>query len=103
MGVGRRRYILGIGTIQAFNTVSVRARIDGEIRRVLFREGQDVRRGEALVELVELDGRPFEAQLRSVIAQREKDQAQLENAKIDLGRYEFLAKTDSASGRAAST
>ncbi len=86
------RYLSGIGTVQAFNTVSIRARIDGEIRRVQFREGQDVRRGDVLVEL---DARPFEAQLRSAVAQREKDEAQLENAKVDLGRYEFLAKTGS--------
>lgn len=87
------RYASSIGTVQAFNTVLVRPRVDGEISRVQFREGQNVRRGDVLVEL---DRRPFEAQLRSAAAQKDKDQAQLDNAKVDLARYEFLLQTDSA-------
>jgi multidrug efflux system membrane fusion protein len=86
-------YVSSIGTVQAFNMVLVRARVDGEISRVVFREGQDVRRGDVLIEL---DRRPFEAQLRSAAAQRDKDQALLDNAKVDLGRYEFLLETNSA-------
>jgi membrane fusion protein, multidrug efflux system len=87
------QYVSSIGTVQAFNTVLVRARVDGEISRVAFREGQNVRRGDVLIEL---DRRPFEAQLRSAVAQKDKDQAQLDNAKVDLARYEFLLQTDSA-------
>jgi multidrug efflux system membrane fusion protein len=78
--------------VQAFNSVAIRTRVDGEIRRVAFREGQEVRQGDVLFEL---DARPFEAQLRSAIAQADKDRAQLDNAKQDLKRYEFLAETDS--------
>src|ERR1700674_1602915 len=85
-------YVSSIGTVQAFNTVTVRARVDGEISRVVYREGGKVKRGDVLVEL---DRRPFEAQLRSTAAQKEKDQALLENAKVDLARYEFLFDTDS--------
>ncbi len=87
------RYLTGIGTVQAFNTVLVRPRVDGEISRVAFREGQTVHRGDVLVEL---DRRPFEAQMRSAMAQRDKDQSLLDNAKVDLGRYEVLLETDSA-------
>jgi len=86
-------YVSSIGTVQAFNTVLVRARVDGEINRVAFREGQNVRRGDVLIEL---DRRPLEAQLHSSEAQRDKDEALLDNAKVDLARYEFLLKTDSA-------
>src|SRR5712671_2391407 len=85
-------YVSSIGTVQAFNTVTVRTRVDGEISRVAYREGAKVKRGDVLVEL---DRRPFEAQLRSAAAQKEKDQALLENAKVDLARYEFLFDTDS--------
>jgi multidrug efflux system membrane fusion protein len=87
------QYLSSVGTVQAFNMVLVRARVDGEISRVAFREGQNVRRGDVLVEL---DRRPFEAQVRSVVAQRDKDQAQLDNAKVDLARYELLLQTNSA-------
>lgn len=86
-------YLSAIASVQAFNTVLVRARVDGEINRVAFREGKNVRRGEVLVEL---DRRPFEAQLRSAVAQRERDQALLDNAKQDLARYAFLAESGSA-------
>jgi multidrug efflux system membrane fusion protein len=85
-------YVSSIGTVQAFNTVTVRARVDGAISRVVYREGAKVKRGDVLVEL---DRRPFDAQLHSTEAQRDKDQAQLENAKVDLARYELLAETDS--------
>jgi multidrug efflux system membrane fusion protein len=86
-------YVASVGTVQAFNSVLLRARVDGEIRRVAYREGQDVKQGDVLVEL---DRRPFEAQLNAAVAQQAKDQAQLDNAKIDLGRYELLVKQDSA-------
>lgn len=80
-------FLSTIATVQAFNTVMVRTRVDGEISRIAFREGQIVHRGEMLVEL---DRRPFEAQLRSAAGQRDKDKALLENAKLDVARYEFL-------------
>jgi multidrug efflux system membrane fusion protein len=85
-------YVTSVGTVQAFNTVLVRARVDGEIRRIAFREGQDVKQGDVLIEL---DRRPLEAQVEAAIAQQRKDQAQFENAKVDLARYELLMQTDS--------
>ncbi len=85
-------YLSNIATVQAFNTVLVRARVDGQISRVSFEEGAEVKRGDVLVEL---DRRPFEAQWRSALAQMARDSAQLDNAKRDLVRYESLAKLDS--------
>ena len=86
--------VSSIGTVQALNTVLVRARVDGAIAQVLFKEGQIVSQGAVLVKL---DPLPSEAQLRAAQAQRSKDAALLENAKIDLQRYEFLVQNDSAS------
>jgi multidrug efflux system membrane fusion protein len=92
--------VSSVGTVQALNTVLVRARVDGVIERVLFKEGQIVSQGELLVKL---DALPFEAQLRASQAQRSKDAALLENAKIDLQRYEFLVQNDSASSQLRDT
>jgi membrane fusion protein, multidrug efflux system len=86
--------ITNIGTVQALNTVLVRARVDGVIEQVLFKEGQIVSRGQALVKL---DPLPFEAQLRVNQAQLAKDTALLDNAKADLRRYETLLQDDSTS------
>ena len=83
-----------MATVQAFNSALVRARVDGEISRVAFTEGSKVRRGEVLVEL---DRRPLEAQLRAAGAQKAKDVAQLENARLDLARYEDLVAREATS------
>lgn len=80
-------YLSGIGTVQAYNTVNVKTRIDGEITQILFQEGQDVKAGDALAII---DPRPFEAQLQQQVAMRQKDQAALEGALLDLHRYENL-------------
>jgi multidrug efflux system membrane fusion protein len=85
-------YLSTIATVQAFNTVVVRPRVDGQISRVNFVEGAQVKRGDPLVEL---DRRPFEAQLRAALAQKVRDNAQLENANRDLRRYESLIKLNS--------
>jgi multidrug efflux system membrane fusion protein len=79
-----------IGTVQAYNTVGVKSRVDGEIVKILFQEGQDVEIGEPLAII---DPRPYEAQLRQQEAMRRKDNAQLDVAVIDLHRYENLRKT----------
>jgi membrane fusion protein, multidrug efflux system len=93
-------FLSAIATVQAFNTVLVRARVDGEIRRVAFSEGTNVKRGDVLVEL---DPRPLQAQLQLAEAQKEKDQTQLSNAKRDLARYEYLVKLDSAPSQTLDT
>jgi multidrug efflux system membrane fusion protein len=77
-----------IGTVQAYNTVLVRPRVDGQLERVTFVEGQDVRRGDVLAQI---DPRPLEAQLHAALAQRDKDAAQLANAEHDLERFADLA------------
>ena len=87
-------YLTGIGTVQAYNTVSVKSRVDGEIMQVLFQEGQDVKVGEPLAIM---DRRPFEAQLAQQRAARAKDEALLQGAILDLKRYEELAHRDFAS------
>lgn len=76
-----------IGTVQAFNTVNVQSRVDGEITEILFQEGQDVKQGDALAIV---DPRPLQAQLEQQIAIREKDQALLAGAIIDMERYDGL-------------
>jgi len=86
--------------VQALNTVLVRARVDGAIEEVLFKEGQIVSRGDVLVKL---DSLPFEAQLRVNQAQLAKDIASLDNAKVDLQRYEELLKADSTSTQVRDT
>jgi multidrug efflux system membrane fusion protein len=87
-------YLSGIGAVQAYNTVGVRSRVDGEITQVLFQEGQDVKTGDPLVIV---DPRPFAAQLRQVEAMRAKDQASLRGALLDLKRYEDLVQKNFAS------
>ena len=82
-------YLDSIATVQAFNTVSVRPRVDGQIERVGFTEGSAVKRGEVLVEL---DKRPFEVALRAALAQEAKDAALLVAAKRNVDRYEELIK-----------
>ncbi len=84
----------GIGTVQAYNVVAVKSRVDGEIMQVLFREGQDVKAGDALAII---DPRPFQAQLAQAQAMRAKDQATLEGALADQSRYATLVLKDFAS------
>jgi multidrug efflux system membrane fusion protein len=90
----------GLGTVQAFYTVTVTARVDGQIEKVAFKEGQHVRKGDLLVQI---DPRPYQAALGMAIATRDKDRAQLENARRDLERYELLAPEDLASKQTVDT
>jgi len=81
-----------LGSVTAFNTVAVRPRVDGQVTRIAFREGQVVRRGDLLAEI---DPRPFQAQLDQARGQLARDQAQLANARQDLTRYLTLLSQDS--------
>jgi multidrug efflux system membrane fusion protein len=84
----------GIGTVQAYRSVLVRARVDGTLERIAFTEGQDVKPGDLLAII---DPRPYAALLAQAQARRAADQAQLENARLDLARYASLARTNFAS------
>ncbi len=87
-------YLTGIGTVQAYNTVAVKSRVDGEIMQVLFQEGEDVKAGDPLAII---DPRPFLAQLAQQRAARAKDEALLQGAQLDLKRYEDLSRREFAS------
>jgi multidrug efflux system membrane fusion protein len=76
-------YLRGLGTVRAFNSVLLKSRVDGEIVRLDFAEGQEVHAGDVLVEV---DPQPFEAVLAQAEAAKLKDQAQLDNARLDLNR-----------------
>jgi multidrug efflux system membrane fusion protein len=82
-------YLTGLGTVQGFNTVVVRTRVDGQINRIAFQEGQLVREGETLVEI---DPRPFQAALDQAKAKKAQDQANLANANLDLQRSTRLGE-----------
>lgn len=82
-------YITGMGTVTPLQTITVRTRVDGQLVKVLFREGQPVESG-ALLAVV--DPRPYEAQVMQAVGQLARDQALLSNARIDLTRYEDLIK-----------
>ena len=76
-------YLDGLGTVQAFNTVTVRARVDGQVEKIAFVEGQDVHAGDLLAQL---DAAPFRAQLDQSVAKQAQDQAQLTVARVTLQR-----------------
>ncbi|HWX19005.1 MAG TPA: efflux RND transporter periplasmic adaptor subunit [Candidatus Binatia bacterium] len=80
-------YLEGLGTVQAFNTVTIRSRVDGQIQHIAFIEGQDVRTNDLLAQI---DPAPFQAQLDQNLAKKAQDEAQLAVARITLARDKEL-------------
>jgi len=93
-------YLQGLGTVQAFYTVTVTARVDGELQKIGFIEGQKVHKGDLLAQI---DPRPNQAAYEQAVATKAKDTAQLANAKRDLERYTVLQPQDLASKQTVDT
>ena len=89
-----------VGTVQALNTVVVRAQVDGRLMELTFRDGQDVKKGDVLARI---DPRTYQALYDQVVAKKAQDEAQLENARIDLDRYTRLAAGNFGSRQQADT
>ena len=83
----------GLGTVQAFNTVEIKAQVNGTLIAIPVQEGQEVRQGDIVAVI---DPRPFRAALDQATAQRAEDQAQLQSAQLDLARFQHLAKSQFA-------
>jgi membrane fusion protein, multidrug efflux system len=93
-------YLTGLGAVTAFNTANIKSRVDGQIMKVNVREGQNVKNGELLIEI---DARPYQAQLDQMQAQLFRDQAQLRDAKLNLDRYTSLIPSGSISQQQVDT
>jgi multidrug efflux system membrane fusion protein len=87
-------FLNALGTVQAYNMVTIRSRVDGQIVKVAFNEGQDAKAG---APLIQIDPRPFQAVLDQAVATKEKDVAQLVSAQADLNRWAELVTTGAKS------
>lgn len=86
-------YLKGLGTVQPFNTVTVKSRVDGEVTKIGFRQGEMVKEGDLIAQI---DPRPYQAALDQAEAKKKQDESNLANARLDLARYTDLAKQNFA-------
>ena len=93
-------YLDALGTVQAFNTVTIKAMVDGPLNSVNFTEGQNVKKGDVLAQI---DPRTYQAALDQAVAKKAQDEAQLANARLDMARYTKLAANNYSSGQQADT
>ena len=93
-------YLRGVGTVIAYNNVVVRSQITGQLVNIAFTQGQAVKKGDLLAEI---DPRPYHAQLDQAVANRNRDQAQVQNAQANLDRYTPLQKQGFATAQLVET
>jgi multidrug efflux system membrane fusion protein len=91
---------VGLGTVQAYNTVTVKVRVDGEVQKIAFREGQDVQVGDVLAQI---DARPYEALLHQAEADKARNESLLANARLDLERFSSLVVKEFATRQSVDT
>jgi membrane fusion protein, multidrug efflux system len=87
-------YLNGLGVVEPYDTVTVRSRVDGEVVKIAFKQGQMVKEGDILAQI---DPRPYQAALDQALAKKAQDEANLKNAQLNLQRYQTLAQEDSGS------
>jgi multidrug efflux system membrane fusion protein len=93
-------YLTGLGTVQPYDTVTVRSRVDGQVTEVGFKQGEMVKQDQILVQI---DSRPYQAALDQVTAKKAQDEASLKDAQLNLARYGALAQMDFASRQQLNT
>lgn len=93
-------YLDALGTVQAFNLVSIRAMVDGPLVEVRFTEGQDVKAGDVLARI---DPRPYQASLDAAVAKKQQDEASLANNRVDAARYAKLVASNFSSAQQSDT
>jgi len=93
-------YLNGLGAVQPYQTVLIRSRVDGQVIKVAFKQGQMVKTGDLLVQI---DPRPYQAALDQAVAKKAQDETTLKNAQLDLARYAALAKQDSVAAQKVDT